>query len=235
MFNKFTKKGILITLSIAIFLFSFGFLLSFIVKQEAVASPYKLTIVLDAGHGGIDSGSVGSTTNVVESDLNLTYVNKLEKLLKSVGINVVKTRSTLDGLSDPGSKNFKKEDMQKRREIIQNSNAQAVISVHMNKFSLKSENGAQVFYQSGDEVSKVFAETIKDELVKKIDNARQLTIAGDYFICKCDVIPSIIVECGFLSNEKEELLLQDSSYQDKLCYSIFCGIMKYFNITTNQY
>ena len=231
MFIGFSKKKILIFSLIAIFLFSFGFLLTKLVSAETVASPYNLTIVIDAGHGGLDGGSTGTNTGVTESELNLIYANKLEKLLKSVGISVIKTRNSLDGLYDAGSKNFKKEDMQKRKEIIEQANAQAVISIHMNKFSLKSENGSQVFYQQNDEKGKKLADCIKDELVAKIDNARNLTLGGDFFICKCDDVPSVIVECGFLSNEKEELLLQEDEYQDKLCYSIFCGIMKYFNIS----
>lgn len=229
MFLSFSKKSILIVCLISIFLFSFGLLLTKLVSAEAMISPYNLTIVIDPGHGGIDGGSTGVNTGITECELNLIYANKLEKLLKSVGIKVVKTRNNLDGLSDKSSQNFKKDDMQKRKEIIKNANAQAVVSIHMNKFSLKSEKGAQVFYQKNDEQGKKLADCIKDELVSKIENARELTLGGDYFICKCANIPSVIVECGFLSNEKEELLLQDGDYQDKMCYSIFCGIMKYFN------
>ena len=231
MFLNFSRKSILTICLVAIFLFSFGFFLTKLVSAQTVTSPYNLTIVIDAGHGGIDGGSTGTNTGITENELNLIYANKLEKLLKSVGVKVVKTRNSLDGLYNTGSKNFKKEDMQKRKEIIQQANAQAVISIHMNKFSLKSEKGSQVFYQQNDEKGKKLADCIKDELVSKIENARNLTLGGDFFICKCDNIPSVIVECGFLSNEKEEVLLQDDEYQDKLCYSIFCGIMKYFNIS----
>lgn len=235
MFKIFTKKAIVIIMSITVFVVSLGYLVSSIVKQEAVASPYKLTIVLDAGHGGVDGGSVGNTTGIAESELNLIYVNKLEKLLLSAGINVIKTRSNLDGLYKQGSDNPKKEDMQKRKEIIANSGAQAVVSIHMNKFSLKSEKGAQVFYKTDDENGKLFADTITSTLIDKIENARPLTLGGDFFICKCTTAPSVIVECGFLSNDEEEVLLQNEEYQDKFCYAVFCGIIKYFNIATNEY
>ncbi len=234
MFSKYTKKATLVCMAFIAFIFSFGFLLNTLANTQAVASPYNITIVLDAGHGGIDGGSVGSTTGVTECELNLIYVNKLEKLLNSAGIKVIKTRSTLDGLYDKTASNLKKDDMKKRKEIIANSNAQAVISVHMNKFTLPSEKGSQVFYQSGDELSKVLADSVKDELVKQIDNARNLTLGGDYFICKCIEAPSIIVECGFLSNPQEEVLLQQEEYQDKLCYAVFCGILKYFNLPNTE-
>lgn len=232
MFLSFTKKGVLITLAFAIFMLGFGFALSVLAKESVVANPYDLTIVLDAGHGGRDGGSVGETTGITESELNLIYANKLEKLLKSVGINVVKTRNDMSGLYEQGNENFKKQDMLKRKEIIEKASPQAVVSIHMNKFNLKSEKGAQVFYQSGSESGKNFANAVRDELVEKIENARSLTISGDYFMCKCLDVPSIIVECGFLSNEAEEKLLQTEEYQDKLCYTIFCGIMKYFNLNT---
>lgn len=233
MVRTFTKKVIILCMCVAIFLSSLGFLISVLASDVMVSSPYSITIVLDAGHGGIDGGSVGTSTKITESELNLIYVNKLEKLLKSVGINVVKTRQNMDGLYDSNSTSLKKDDMQKRKQIISSSNAQAVVSIHMNKFSLQSEKGAQVFYQENNQKGKIFAETIKECLVKQIENARNLTLGGDYFICKCSDAPSIIVECGFLSNPQEEVLLQNGEYQDKFCYAVFCGIVKYFNIVTS--
>ncbi|MBQ0017091.1 MAG: N-acetylmuramoyl-L-alanine amidase [Clostridiales bacterium] len=233
MFYSFSKKIIIWTTCIAVCLVSFGFLLSFLVSDEVSNSPYQFCVVLDAGHGGIDGGSTGINTGITECELNLTYTNKLEKLLTSAGIKVVKTRSNLDGLYSVDSKNFKKEDMQKRKEIIENSGAQAVISIHMNKFSLQSENGAQVFFTPDSDISETFANSIKDELTKRIDNARKLTLKGDYYILKCSNIPSVLVECGFLSNPTEEANLLNSDYQDKLCYSIFCGIMKFLNINSD--
>ena len=226
MFLSFSKKTVLIFIAISVSFFSFGFLLSIISKEQTVASPYNITIVLDAGHGGLDGGSIGNN-GTVEAELNLIYVEKLEKLFKASGIGVIKTRKSLDGLYSSKNGNFKKEDMQRRKEIIQNSFASAVISIHMNKFSLKSERGCQVFYQSESKTGKNLAECIKDRLVSKIEYARELTLGGDYFICKCDNIPSVIVECGFLSNDEEEKLLCDENYQDKLCYAIFCGVMSY--------
>ena len=168
-------------------------------------------------------------SGVTESQLNLIYVNKLEKLFKSVGINVVKTRKNDDGLYDKTASNLKKDDMLKRKEIIEKSNAQAVVSIHMNKFTSLNECGAQVFFSDENNKSLEFANCVKDSLIGQIENARKLTLNGDYYILKCSNIPSVLVECGFLSNPEEEKLLQDEEYQDKLCYAIFCGIMKFFN------
>ena len=95
MFLSFSKKTVLIFIAISVSFFSFGFLLSIISKEQTVASPYNITIVLDAGHGGLDGGSIGNN-GTVEAELNLVYVNKLEKLFKSANINVVKTRKSPD-------------------------------------------------------------------------------------------------------------------------------------------
>lgn len=230
---KVNKKYIMCFVIALIFLLSSFFAItSFSKYKSTINSPYNLTIVLDAGHGGIDGGCVGTKTGIKESDLNLIFTNKLEKLLKSVGINVVKTRNDDNSLAKSTSSNFKKEDMQKRKDIILKSNAQMVVSIHMNKFSLSSENGSQVFYQKEDEKGQKLANCIRDELVKNIENSRELTLGGNYFMCKCDNIPSVIVECGFLSNENEELLLQQENYQDKFCYTVFCGIIRFL---TNYY
>ena len=119
--------------------------------------------------------------------------------------------------------------MLKRKQIINQTNAQAVVSIHMNKFTLPTENGAQVFFNTENKYSEKFANDVKDVLVSQIDTARKLALNGDYYILKCTQIPSVLVECGFLSNPTEEQLLQTEDYQDKLCYAIFCGIMKFLN------
>ena len=195
--------------------------------NKANATPYKLTIVLDAGHGGVDGGSTGVSTGITESEINLTYTNKIEKYLKSCGINVVQTRTTLNGLYDYYDKDFKLRDMEKRKEIIKKANPELVISLHMNKFADKSQNGSQVFFGENNKNSENLANAIRDELVKNFDNARELTLYGDYYITECTNKPTVIVECGFLSNKQEELNLINENYQNKMCYSIFCGIMRY--------
>lgn len=195
--------------------------------NKANATPYKLTIVLDAGHGGVDGGSTGVSTGITESEINLTYTNKIEKYLKSCGINVVQTRTTLNGLYDYYDKDFKLRDMEKRKEIIKKANPELVISLHMNKFADKSQNGSQVFFGENNKNSENLANAIRDELVKNFANARELTLYGDYYITECTNKPTVIVECGFLSNKQEELNLINENYQNKMCYSIFCGIMRY--------
>lgn len=212
-----------------IFVFCFSFFICVNV-QNVTATPLGITVVIDAGHGGMDGGTVGTTTGITESELNLKYAKKLTTYLQHFGINVINTRETMDGLYDTFDENYKQNDMKKRSEIINNSNAQLVISLHMNKFTSSSENGAQVFYKNGDENGQKMANSIKTMLKANFDNARDLTLAGDYYILNCTNITGVIVECGFLSNPTEEVNLQKDDYINKMCYSIYAGIINYLGV-----
>ena len=214
-----------------VIIFGFGFLVSNSV-QVNTTSPLNITVVIDAGHGGMDGGSVGKN-GTIESELNLKYAEKLTKYLTDFGITVVNTRLNNDGLYGELTDDFKLVDMKKRADIINNSNAQILISLHMNKFTNSSENGAQVFFEQDDENSEKLAGSIRDMLTANFSNARELTLAGDYYILNNTTPIGVIVECGFLSNPEEETLLNDTEYQNKMCYSIFCGIINYLGVANN--
>ncbi len=185
--------------------------------------------MLDAGHGGVDAGVTGVKTGVKESDLNLLYVRKLEKLLSDAGFKVVLTRNSDAGLYGVATKNLKRKDMEKRKEIILDTNPSLVISIHMNKYLLKSRRGAQVFYDNNSQSGKLLANCIQNQLNLMKESSRDcLALAGDYYILRCSNIPSIIVECGFLSNEEDEKNLISADYQDSFVYTIFRGIITYF-------
>lgn len=196
-------------------------------SQTSVSPKFAQTIVIDAGHGGIDGGSVGKTTGVDENNLNLAYAKTLEGILKKYNFGVVMTRTDLGGLYDITSPNKKKSDMKKRKEIILKSKANLVISLHMNSFPRKSSRGAQVFYKKDDDASKALAQSVQDVFIEKLPKAKKTPSTGDYFILNCSNIPSVIVECGFLSNEDEEKLLITEEYKNVVCDSIFMGILNF--------
>jgi N-acetylmuramoyl-L-alanine amidase len=190
----------------------------------------KHKIVLDAGHGGVDAGATGKQTGVKESELNLMIVKKLEKYLLDAGFEVVLTRSTDAGLYGIATKNLKRKDMEKRREIIEKENPSMVISVHLNKYSLPSRRGAQVFYKEGVENSKILAESIQNFFNQLEESTREFNaLKGDYFLLNCSSAPSVIAECGFLSNLEEEKLLITEEYQNKIAYAVMCGVVKSIN------
>ncbi|MBQ7307657.1 MAG: N-acetylmuramoyl-L-alanine amidase [Clostridia bacterium] len=193
---------------------------------ENYVVPQKYTICLDAGHGGIDGGAIGSFTK--ESDINLQITKKLTQYFVAGGFNVINTRLE-DVLlcDDESSPSFKLDDMKKRREIIQSTNPDFLISIHCNKFHLTSCVGAQVFYQKNAENSKLFAQKISSYLLDNLPNARSLILEGDYYVLDSTSCPAVLVECGYLSNLEEEKLLASDDYQDKIAYSIYAGTMKY--------
>ncbi|HHY81106.1 MAG TPA: N-acetylmuramoyl-L-alanine amidase CwlD [Clostridiales bacterium] len=181
-------------------------------------------IVIDPGHGGIDSGAV-SPSGTREDELNLKVAMKLKQYLTNHNATVIMTRETNEGLAAR-----KSEDMRKRVELIKNSNADIVISIHMNKFPQSKYFGAQTFYMAGSEKGKKLAVCIQTKLVENLieGNNRKIKPADNLVILKASSAPSVIVECGFLSNAKEEALLKTDEYQEKIAWSIFSGIIEYF-------
>lgn len=189
----------------------------------------KYTIVIDAGHGGRDGGSVG-VNGSVEKELNLAYAKTLQKLLAKAGVNVIMTRTTDSGLYNEDANNKKLSDMRKRREIINNAQPDLVISIHMNSFPLDSCKGAKTFYQIGSDVSCSAAKSVQNSLHYYIENASSTVGAGDYYILNCTPYTSILIECGFVSSPSEEQLLNDDNYRDKFIYAVYCGVIMYLGI-----
>ena len=188
------------------------------------------TVVIDAGHGGSDPGSIGYKTKVHEDKLNLKMSKLLKKKLESAGINVVMTRETDDALIDGAGRKWKRKEMEARRELIIKTRPNMVISLHQNSYTNHSLRGAQVFYDKKSEISKLIADSIQEQFKLNLDKSIKATSPGDYFMLKCSSAPSVIVECGFLSNEDDEKLLLDSAYQEKIIDSIYKGIVNFFQI-----
>lgn len=215
------KKTIIIVLILILLLSTFLALPSL----ASSTTTTKFTIVIDAGHGGIDGGSVSPFSGIDENHLNLDYAKSLKNILEEIGFRVVMTRENLNGLYSLFSNDRKKDDMKKREEIINSSKADMVISIHMNSFPLKSCRGAQVFYKNDDLSSKFLADNIQNLFVQNLPNSRTAPQSGDYFILNCSNIPSVIVECGFISNPEEEALLITEEYRNKVCLCIAYGIV----------
>lgn len=206
-----------------------AFLTVITVKTSVFAfSPNTLTVVIDAGHGGKDWGTQGLNTGIRESDLNLEYSKTLGHYFKDAGFNVVQTRISKDAVCKT-ERFIKLADMSERVKIIENAKADLVISIHMNNFSAqKIQRGAQVFYQAGSEASKLLSTNIQNALNKHQPKQRT-ELAGDYYMLRYQVIPAVIVECGFLSNLEEEKLLQTKAHRQMVCKNIFAGVLKFLS------
>ena len=197
----------------------------------ACATPEKrLTVVIDAGHGGIDAGVVGKA-GTKESEFNLIMSKELGEVLSKAGFRVVYTRKSSDGLYGKDNKDFKRRDMAARKKMIVDADPDLVISVHANKFPGDDRRGAQVFYDDLNGSGKKIAELVQDNvnvLNKKNVGRTFDALKGDYYILKCTKNPSIIIECGFLSNIYDEELLNDPSYRMSLAEAIADGVSDYF-------
>lgn len=206
-------------------------IVSVVSVKEIPKSVY--TIVIDAGHGGRDDGCSGFGGSK-ESDINLKVAKNLKTFLEEMGVKVVMTRSDKNALYDADATNFKESDMKNRMKVIDSANPQMVISIHQNSFTDSSVKGAQAFYQEDEEKSKVFAESVQSQLLTQLPNAKKECNAGDYYLLKESRYPAIIVECGYLTNSEEEKLLISDEYQNKVAYSIMCGVVKYFGLAGND-
>lgn len=191
------------------------------------------TIIIDAGHGLPDEGAVGFYATS-EQAINLSITLKLQKLIEQSGAKVVLTRSDENGIYSTDSKgirNQKISDIKNRVKIGNESSADIFISLHLNKFPPSGiYRGWQTFYQKDNEKSHALSESIQQNINKNIefDNNRiPHPISGVYIMDKVE-IPTIIVECGFLSNQEETALLKTDDYQNKLAWGIFVGIQNYF-------
>lgn len=190
----------------------------------------SFTVVIDAGHGGFDSGKVG-VDGTLEKDVNLKIAKKLEKLLTAADVNVIMTRTEDTGLYSESSSNKKREDMAARVERMNKPLPDCIVSIHQNSYPEESIDGAQVFYYTGSDAGKTLAALIQDKLITDVDpsNHRTEKSNSSYYLLKNASAPIVIVECGFLSNWAESKKLVDDAYQQKLAWAIHMGILQFLN------
>ena len=181
-----------------------------------------LVVVLDAGHGGPDCGATGTETGIEEAGLNLSVAELTADILTKNGATVVMTRSSADSLGKT-----KAEDMKERSRIMNLDGVDLVVSIHMNKFTDRSVSGPMVFYMRGSEAGKEFASVVLNSLCESLNRPKRLANPEDLFVLREPSAPSVLVECGFLSNPQDEQALMKSEYQKKLAEAISRGILEY--------
>ena len=195
-----------------------------LVSSGNVTAKNKI-IVLDSGHGGDDPGKIG-VNQAKEKDVNLEIARKIKKRLEKKGWEVVMTREKDEMLGDPQAGNNKIHDMKARVEQINKTMPQAAVSIHQNSYQDAQIHGAQVFYYSHSEEGKRMAEVMQKALLKADEeNTRQAKANDTYYLLKRTEVPTIIVECGFLSNPEEAAKLVSPKYQEKLAEAIAEGIL----------
>ena len=202
-------------------------------KQSAATSAESGRVILiDAGHGGIDGGA--SVDVVLEKDINLKIASILSDYINIGGDSAVMTRDSDVSLGEGNGdtvRGQKRNDLKARVDMMESTGADIMVSIHMNKFEQSKYKGAQAIYAENVEGSMRLAELIQTAL-REIDpeNERQIkkNETGVYLL-KNATIPSVIVECGFMSNPEELDLLQSEEYQKKIAMSIYKGIEQYYS------
>ena len=183
------------------------------------------TVLVDAGHGGTDGGAKARDSGVWEKDINLKVAAALKEALEQSGSRVIMTRET-----DMEYSRGKREDLTARLNLAQQGNADLLVSVHMNEYRSRSESGPQVFYRAGEARSRLLAGTIQQAMIQELKPTKErAAMAGDYFMLSLS-IPSVLVECGFLSNAAEEKLLLTEDYQRRVAQAIRDGIVEYASL-----
>lgn len=231
-----SKKRIMIVASVimvALFVFAIQTNTKNTNVVQTVALPVSnKVIVLDAGHGKPDEGAQ-SSTGTTEAETNLKIALKVQSLLEQSGATVILTRSDDEAIYDLDSKTLKQKkisDIHNRVKIGNEAQADIFVSIHLNKIPQEQYWGWQCFYKEGNEQSIKLAKSLQENLNESIqkENKRVAMKLENVYVMKHVEIPISIVECGFLSNKEEEKLLLEDSYQDKLAWGIYNGIIDYF-------
>ena len=198
-------------------------------KVNAIVHDYTLlgkTIYLDAGHGGKDCGAISS--KIVEKDMNLILTKKLAQELTSKGAYVLLTREDDYDLSKT-TISRKRNDLYNRAKLINNSNCDLYISIHLNASTNTNWSGLQIFYTNKNKDNRELAETINNVLKKEMYNIKDIKEENEYYMYSRIKKKGILIECGYLSNPNDNYHLRQEEYQKRLIKNIVKGIENYFN------
>ncbi len=186
-------------------------------------------IMVDPGHGGIDSGAVGGA-GILEKEINLEIAGRLAALFRQAGATAILTREGDYELTDrenkPGFSN--RDELQSRLDLADKNNANLYISIHLNSYPSPDCEGAQVFYHPGSVDSHRLASLIQQELINRLGDNYRWAKAEDFFVLRNLKRPAVVVEAGFLSHPREGALLTDPAYQNKIAWCVYAGVVQFF-------
>ncbi len=199
--------------------------------EEVSAITERNTVIIDAGHGGEDCGTIGKN-GAYEKDLNMQVALMLGEMLSEKGYAVVYTR-TDDKLLYTEAENIKGirkiSDLKNRCKIAKEYPDSIFISIHMNSFTDSKYSGLQVYYSQNNDSSRQLAEKVQKKVVSTLqkDNTRAIKPGKSMYVLENIDNTAILIECGFLSNPEECEKLSQKEYQKELCFSIMCGMIEY--------
>ena len=210
--------------------FIFTFIIFF--KVDAKINQMQLPllgklIVIDPGHGGRDPGAIYK--DIYESPINLQISKTLMQELEELGAIVYLTRNGEYDISDPNAWNKKHSDLQNRVNLIESSNANLYLSIHLNADVSNTWHGAQVFYDDVNPKNKKLAEIMQNSFESNLKSNRKYKEISTYYMYRrINSVPGALLEVGFLTNSNERYLLQKKTYQQKISNAITKGVIKFF-------
>lgn len=177
-------------------------------------------------HGGKDAGAI--VNNLKEKEINLIIVKKIERELSSKGAIVFLTR---EGDYDLSNTNFnrKRNDLYNRAKLINDSNSDMYISIHLNSTTDSKWRGLQIFYSSVNKENKIMGKTFYDIFKSNLSNVRELKKENAYYMYRNIKVPGILIEAGFISNPSDNYILRSDDYQNVLVNNIVKGVISYFS------
>lgn len=223
------KKSLLIILAIAFTISScciFNNIATKNIVQSSATVYAKSTVVIDPGHGGRDVGAVGIDGSL-ESVINLGIGLKLFDILMASGIYTIMTRYGDYQTYYDENANKNKSDLYYRLDLVNETENSVLVSIHQNHFNNENEWGTQVWYAPNSQKSKQIADNVLTSIITNLQphNKRVNKVSDkSYYILYNAIQPSIMVECGFISNSVENAKLQNDEYQCDMAFSIFCGL-----------
>lgn len=206
------------------------------VPSQSIQADSRPVVILDPGHGGMDSGAV-SVFGVEEKDLNLAVAEKLGKFLEAGGVRVLYTRTEDAMLSSERTSSKKMGDLMGRVEFAEKYPEAFFVSIHMNTLPIEKYSGLQVFFEKGNELNHPFALTVQNDakaLLQPENNREVKDAGGKIYVLERIKNPAILVECGFLSNREEAARLADDQYQNKLAYTLSRSILNFALTEKNE-
>ena len=239
--GKWLKRGVFISKMLAfvllcVLLFKLGteHILNSRIYAAAISDAVEMkTVIIDAGHGGEDCGAIGKS-GVYEKDLNLEISFLIGEMLSAEGYAVIYTRTTDRLLYSPEEDIYgirKISDLKNRCKIGAEHPNAMFVSIHMNSFGNAKYSGLQVYYGKKNELSSTLATSIQSTVKSTLqnENNRSTKLGRDMYILENLDNPSVLIECGFLTNEEECKKLSEKEYQKQLSFAIVCGIIEYSN------
>lgn len=216
------KYKICVLFILILFMYSFNFVYA---KGHQLLLLNKV-IYIDAGHGGVDPGTIYK--DIYEKDINLSIAQKLEQSLFKEGAIVYMTRYGDYDLASNVNGHRKRSDLSRRSNVINDSDCDIYISIHLNSESTGLWNGAQVFYDDVNNKNEEIAKIMQEQFKIALNSKREYKKIDNVYLNKKTLRPGVLVEVGFLSNSVDRYLLKQNDYQEKIALTIKNGIINYF-------